>query len=459
MTTLYVLTNGENIPCKIGIHTGPESKLKSRYITALPNLKILMFKVTPLAAKIETWFKNTYKDKRVVNSNGNPSEWFNLDFDFIKGKIEEVCSAQLDIPVAQTTPNIPDTKNDFIRNNFVVEKGSELRYILFRDLFESFSDSYYIKDSNGSISKAVGFSLGNISSLRKDYNNNSFYTDLRLDIKDPWVLSYISKYKEDKPSPRIGKIVISDGKAEYSVDQNNSSLFHPCKVGNLEQVELALKTGTDDYSNGLAGAIIGGHSDIIEWMLDLGANDYNLGLNCAVISNNKEAINRMLELGANNYNFILRLASELGQNEVVKEMVKRGANDYDLPMSLACKSGNIEIVQLMISKGANNYSKCMEEALPEYNKILAKKVSEINKEEVLKEATRNGDSRVMDLTIRIYLDKYNKIEEELEESDYGKIVKLLADHGANRYTSTIYNTMVNDAMNLAKSYYENKSKK
>jgi hypothetical protein len=63
---------------KIGSHTGTQSKLISRYITALPKMFISYYTETQAAYAVETIVKNSFIDCRIKNRNGNLSEWYNM---------------------------------------------------------------------------------------------------------------------------------------------------------------------------------------------------------------------------------------------------------------------------------------------------------------------------------------------------------------------------------------------
>lgn len=63
---------------KVGSHTGTIQRLKSRYITAIPKLKIHCFIYTNNAVSIENEFKWLNHNFRVINSNGSVSEWYQL---------------------------------------------------------------------------------------------------------------------------------------------------------------------------------------------------------------------------------------------------------------------------------------------------------------------------------------------------------------------------------------------
>ena len=67
---------------KIGIHSGSQAKLTTRYNTALPNhsiYKFYTFSDQKLVRQIENDIKELYKSNRILNSNENLSEWFNLN--------------------------------------------------------------------------------------------------------------------------------------------------------------------------------------------------------------------------------------------------------------------------------------------------------------------------------------------------------------------------------------------
>lgn len=81
---IYVITDTyrkESGVYKVGIHSGSISALRSRYITSIPDLIIEdIFHVDSkeLAKQMECDFKEKYKHLRLVNSNGNLSEWVTM---------------------------------------------------------------------------------------------------------------------------------------------------------------------------------------------------------------------------------------------------------------------------------------------------------------------------------------------------------------------------------------------
>lgn len=77
MTALYIIRL--NAIFKVGIHGGTISELKKRYITAIPEFDLISFIRTEskqLAIKTEREIQTKYDKLRVVNANGNKSEWF-----------------------------------------------------------------------------------------------------------------------------------------------------------------------------------------------------------------------------------------------------------------------------------------------------------------------------------------------------------------------------------------------
>lgn len=89
MNTLYILSDlsHSDDKFKIGHHSGSLKNLISRYITAIPELKINYFVHTAKAICIENYLKFVFKDYRVINSNGNASEWISLPLNSIVNEL------------------------------------------------------------------------------------------------------------------------------------------------------------------------------------------------------------------------------------------------------------------------------------------------------------------------------------------------------------------------------------
>lgn len=80
MCSLYIIEGGKS-GYKIGVHSGCKGKLIKRYITALPSVRIYrLFNYSSrlTALKVENHIKNKYYNNRIINANGNASEWFDL---------------------------------------------------------------------------------------------------------------------------------------------------------------------------------------------------------------------------------------------------------------------------------------------------------------------------------------------------------------------------------------------
>ena len=80
MCSLYIIEGGKS-GYKIGVHSGCKGKLIKRYITALPSVRIhrlFNYSSRLTALKVENHIKNKYYNNRIINANGNASEWFDL---------------------------------------------------------------------------------------------------------------------------------------------------------------------------------------------------------------------------------------------------------------------------------------------------------------------------------------------------------------------------------------------
>lgn len=82
---------------KVGIHTGDLSKLKSRYSTYIPNVKVHYF-IEGISAKIieQEFFKDHEKKRIVKKHSKNMSEWVSMPLDEI---ISELLLAIIGKPV------------------------------------------------------------------------------------------------------------------------------------------------------------------------------------------------------------------------------------------------------------------------------------------------------------------------------------------------------------------------
>ncbi|CAH6419967.1 Hypothetical protein HVR_LOCUS1023 [uncultured virus] len=88
--------------CKVGKHNGTLGALRTRYITAIPDLQINYFIQTPHAHEVESTFKSTYEHYRIPNVNNNLSEWVELPFESVF-QILIVIIAKFDIKIEKET--------------------------------------------------------------------------------------------------------------------------------------------------------------------------------------------------------------------------------------------------------------------------------------------------------------------------------------------------------------------
>lgn len=110
--TIYIIQN-TLIPdeiYKVGRHKGDISKLISRYITAIPQLKIRLLVKTNFANLIEAAFKSGYSSYRIpiLHPCASPrskiiSEWVKMPFDQLEGILQSLISNYESNP-----PSIPD---------------------------------------------------------------------------------------------------------------------------------------------------------------------------------------------------------------------------------------------------------------------------------------------------------------------------------------------------------------
>jgi hypothetical protein len=134
MSHLYVFksfnNNDEDDLFKMGHHTGSIKKLRSRYLTAHPNMDVRLFYKTENAIAIENIIKNRYKKERVLNDNGNLSEWYILSSEKIISDIfkeefkinEEKRIIQKYKDLRLKTINVSLEKELFLKVKFSVDK-------------------------------------------------------------------------------------------------------------------------------------------------------------------------------------------------------------------------------------------------------------------------------------------------------------------------------------------------
>lgn len=81
MHHLYIITDPLRLQAdilKIGIHKGDLTSLRQRYLTAIPQLIVCEFLVCPAAPACERLVLNLLDKRRLLNDEGNKSEWIQL---------------------------------------------------------------------------------------------------------------------------------------------------------------------------------------------------------------------------------------------------------------------------------------------------------------------------------------------------------------------------------------------
>lgn len=115
MSTLYVLTTKDDQlknKYKVGIHTGTPSDLSGRYITALPDVEIVLFMRVPNAKDLEDKLKTELSSYRIPNINDNASEWYQILLEELFKRVFEFQiefyntykPSQVDIPLQESIP-------------------------------------------------------------------------------------------------------------------------------------------------------------------------------------------------------------------------------------------------------------------------------------------------------------------------------------------------------------------
>lgn len=91
-TALYIISTLEHAKqneYKLGIHTGSEKNLISRYTTTLINPIVYYFRYSECSEIIESELKQHFKNERIVNCNGKKLEWIKIELDVLIDEIEK----------------------------------------------------------------------------------------------------------------------------------------------------------------------------------------------------------------------------------------------------------------------------------------------------------------------------------------------------------------------------------
>lgn len=122
--SIYIVSDPDRIKkneYKIGKHKGSRDDLIQRYITAIPMLNILLFVRVNNFSLIESKIFEKLDEFRLVNINGNKSEWVNLKLDKILPVVHD-CITKYDkeIPI-DFNANVQLVAKDLVINNKIYE--------------------------------------------------------------------------------------------------------------------------------------------------------------------------------------------------------------------------------------------------------------------------------------------------------------------------------------------------
>ena len=122
----------------------------------------------------------------------------------------------------------------------------------------------------------------------------------------------------------------------------NEGLFHGCKGGHEQIVELMIARGANKWNGGLSYSCQGGHKELVELMIAKGADNWNIGLFSSHRGGHKELVELMIAKGAHwNRGF-----NGEGHKNLVELMIAKG-DDYNGGFYEACREGHKELIELM----------------------------------------------------------------------------------------------------------------
>src|SRR5438552_13103123 len=73
---------------KYGYWSGSRNGLRDRYITALPQVIIYFFLVTPRAKELENLIRQKFDGTRIIGEGNRKSEWIICDADYLIQQIQ-----------------------------------------------------------------------------------------------------------------------------------------------------------------------------------------------------------------------------------------------------------------------------------------------------------------------------------------------------------------------------------
>lgn len=233
-SAFYVITTSDrskrNI-FKIGIHSGSVNSLISRYTTYFPELSIYYFQYIDDALIIENKIKYHFFENRIININGNRSEWINIKYkilyDYIKTIIPDNYNIIIDIETGKNivsqlikkkigqnrSKNVDDTRHLVSKYNITVDDLIDINE------FE-YDFDYLCNESNldkNQYTAYIKYKLLQENSI-VDYKNNSLF---RKQLANIFEKHYGSSFLAN--TPEINKKTKS--KNSYSFNIYNDHQF------------------------------------------------------------------------------------------------------------------------------------------------------------------------------------------------------------------------------------------
>ena len=128
MTAIYVISISEKAlknEYKLGSHTGTKSKLLGRYRTYFTHPILYYYNEAYNSYYIEGFLKNILDEYRIVNENGNKSEWLHIEL----GKLIEI----IDAAIHEYPKTFMKRKNNQ-KIKHVINKAFKIYFIKFNSL-------------------------------------------------------------------------------------------------------------------------------------------------------------------------------------------------------------------------------------------------------------------------------------------------------------------------------------
>lgn len=133
-----------------------------------------------------------------------------------------------------------------------------------------------------------------------------------------------------------------------------------CTSGDIEEVQLAIANGVNDWFCGFCNASQNGHINIVQLLISKAKSplNWNMGLYCASLGGHMNIIQLMLkftEIDINyffNWDLVLYGACKGGYMEIAQFIISKGATDLFQGFQGACFGGHMHMIEFIISKAS-----------------------------------------------------------------------------------------------------------